>query len=76
MNSKRSAEAKDKRLSADMNNPLEVDDIGASAKKSAIEQMDLSDALFLDTLLYDAVERCPRHIKLWDECIPAGELLH
>lgn len=76
MNSKRSAEAKDKKLSADINNPQEVDDIGAGAKKAAIEQMDLSDALFLDTLLYDAVERCPRHIKLWDECIPAGELLH
>lgn len=76
MNSKRSAETKDKKLSADMNNPLEVDDIGASAKQSVIEQMDLSDVLFLDTLLYDAVERCPRHIRLWDECIPVGELLH
>ncbi|UTW05622.1 hypothetical protein KDX31_19695 (plasmid) [Amphritea atlantica] len=75
MNSKRSAEGKDKTLSADMN-PLEEDDTRAGAKRSAIEQMDLSDALFLDTLLYDSVESCPRHVWLWDECRPIGELLH
>lgn len=76
MNSKRSAEGKGKRLSADMPPPLEEDDARAGANRSVIGRMELSDALFLDTLLYDSVESCPRHVWLWDEYRPTSEPLH
>ena len=74
--SKKPSEGREGPRSMDTSDPQESRSASVDARGAEDLQMDLSDALFLDTLLCDAVEHYPGHVWLWDECIPANEHYH
>ncbi|GGK84914.1 hypothetical protein [Amphritea balenae] len=50
--------------------------IAGDSSWADMQNIDLSDALFLDTLLLNSIEQYPRYVWLWDECIPDNEYYH